>query len=116
MANLTATLTIDGAERVDLRIRAGESIGPVPLTWLNADGTVRSVAGATAKWRLVKNKLTTPEVVAPTALADPANLYISGATTATWPAGTYLLQFWEERLAGQPLERDNEAEIVLTVK
>lgn len=114
MANLTATLSIDGSERTALQIRPGESIGPVPLTWQNSDGTERSMVGATARWRLIAQR-GGAEVVAPTSIADPASLYISGATTTAWARGTYLLQVWEERLAGQPLERDNEGEITLTV-
>jgi hypothetical protein len=115
MANLTPTLTVDGVTRDGIIIRPGESIGPIPVTWLNSDGTARSMVGATAKWRLVH--FSRPEeVVAPTAMDDPASLYVAGATTAAWLPGKYLIQIWEERLAGLPLERDNEAEFVLTVK
>lgn len=114
--NLTPTLTIDGQKTTSgITIRSGESIGPIALTWQNADGTERSMAGATAKWRLIK-KDHEVEVVPLTSLADPASFYVAGATTAGWARGKHIIQFWEERLAGQPLERDNDAEIELTVK
>jgi hypothetical protein len=113
--NLTPELLVDGDLEEGITIRPGESIGPIPVTWLNSDGTARSMIGAAAKWRLVR-RTGGDEVVAPTSIADPASFYVAGATTSAWAPGTYCLQIWEERLAGQPLERDNEAEIKLTVK
>lgn len=83
MSQFNLTIEVGGSSVPALQVDPGESVS-VPIVYKNADGTARSMAGATVKCEL--RQATDDRVIYSQNLSDVNTLAFTPATTAAWPA------------------------------